>query len=155
MLVLDGIDFVGCVLCIGGLECGSDIFLSDVEYMRLGEVDVRGYLSWKSFASFNTSRVYVVCFMIVIGGIVVIGGSDGNEVLRSVEEYCESVGKWCVVDFMSVSRIWCASTMIDGVMFACGGYDGEYYLYFMEVNKMFGLFDYGEGFGVDVSGVGL
>ena len=151
---LDGIDLVGRVLCIGGLERGSDIPLSDVEYMRPGEADARGYLSWKPFASLNTPRAYAACSTTAIGGTVVIGGSDGNEALRSVEEYRESVGKWRVVDPMSVPRIWCASTMIDGVTFACGGYDGEYYLHSMEANKTFGSFDYGEGLGADASGVG-
>ena len=152
---LDGIDLVGRVLCIGGLERGSDIPLSDVEYMRPGEADARGYLSWKPFASLNTPRAYAACSTTAIGGTVVIGGSDGNEALRSVEEYRESVGKWRVVDPMSVPRIWCASTMIDGVTFACGGYDGEYYLHSMEANKTFGSFDYGEGLGADASTRGV
>jgi hypothetical protein len=123
--------------------------------MRPGEVDAGGYLSWKPFASLNTPRAYAACSTTAIGGTVVIGGSDGNEALRSVEEYRESVGKWRVVDPMSVPRIWCASTMIDGVTFACGGYDGEYYLHSMEANKTFGSFDYGEGLGVDASARGV
>lgn len=151
--VLDGIELFGRVLCIGGLERGSDSPLSEVEYMKPGEADANGFLRWKSFASLNTPRAYAACSTTAIGGAVVIGGSDGQEALRSVEEYRESVGKWRIVDPMSVPRIWCGSTMIDGVTFACGGYDGEYYLHSMEANKTFGSFDFGDSSAED-RGVG-
>lgn len=151
--VLDGIELFGRVLCIGGLERGSDSPLSEVEYMKPGDADANGFLRWKPFASLNTPRAYAACSTTAIGGAVVIGGSDGQEALRSVEEYRESVGKWRTVDPMSVPRIWCGSTMIDGVTYACGGYDGEYYLHSMEANKTFGSFDFGDS-SADDRGVG-
>jgi len=149
---IDGIELMGRVLCIGGLERGSDTPLNTVEFMRPGSSE-DGYLTWKPFAELNTPRAYAACSTTAIGGAVVIGGSDGQEALRSVEEYRESVGKWRAVDPMSVPRIWCASTMIDGVTFAVGGYDGEYYLHSVEANKTFGSFDYGSSTPAD-SGVG-
>ena len=150
---LDGIELMGRVLCIGGLERGSETPMREVEYIKPGEAE-NGYLQWKSFTQLNTPRAYAACSTTAIGGAVVIGGSDGNEALRSVEEYRESVGKWREVAPMSVPRIWCASTMIDGVTFACGGYDGEYYLHSMEANKTFGSFDYGHVSDVGLKGVG-
>ena len=149
----DGIELVGRILSIGGLERGSDKPLSDVECMKPGESDANGYTQWKPFPALNTPRAYAACSTTAIGGAVVIGGSNGNEALRSVEEYRESVGRWRVVDAMSVPRIWCGSTMIDGVTFACGGYDGEYYLHSMEANKTFGSFDIGDA-SIDANGVG-
>jgi len=150
----DGFELIGRVLCIGGLERGSDVPLRTVEYMKPGDAKTNSHVSWKPFASLNTPRAYAACSTTAIGGCVVIGGSDGNEALRSVEEYRESVGQWRTVDAMSVPRIWCASAMIDGVTFACGGYDGEYYLHSMEANKTFGSIDFGDTAGPDDAGVG-
>jgi len=138
---VEGLELMGRVLCIGGLERGSDTPLRTVEFI-LPDSSEDGYLSWKPFAALNTPRAYAACSTTAIGGAVVIGGSDGHEALRSVEEYRESVGKWRAVDPMSVPRIWCASTMIDGVTFAVGGYDGEYYLHSVEANKTLGSFDH-------------
>ena len=150
----DGFELIGRVLCIGGLERGSDAPLNTVEYMKPGDAKTNSHVSWKPFASLNTPRAYAACSTTAIGGCVVIGGSDGNEALRSVEEYRESVGQWRTVDAMSVPRIWCSSAMIDGVTFACGGYDGEYYLHSMEANKTFGSIDFGDASGPADAGVG-
>ncbi|KAJ1471724.1 hypothetical protein T484DRAFT_1843024 [Baffinella frigidus] len=60
---------------------------------------------------------------VVHGSIFAVGGSDGQVSQRSVERYDPAVDRWVAAAGMTTRRENLGVTVIDGEMYAAGGYD--------------------------------
>ena len=60
------------------------------------------------------------------GKIYALGGKNGSSVLDSVEAYDPQLGAWAPVASMSQRREHHASVVIDGKIYAMGGYFGQF-----------------------------
>jgi len=56
--------------------------------------------------------------------IVAVGGSNGREILSSCEYFDPRVGKWEILPSMHVGRLGCSVNVVQGKIYALGGYDG-------------------------------
>lgn len=71
--------------------------------------------------------------------IYVCGGSDGSQVLNTVERFSAKEGAWSEVPPMTVPRLGHTCAVVNGKLYALGGYDGK------ETLETFECFDPKEG----------
>lgn len=60
--------------------------------------------------------------------IYVVGGFDGTRQLSSVERYDTENQVWDTVDSIKIARSALSLTVLDGKLYAMGGFDGQSFL---------------------------
>lgn len=127
------------VFAVGGLaKANQPLWTAEVFESQHG--------AWRALPEMSTARGYLA---VARGGagssskgkfeqinepttLLAMGGSDGRQTLRSVEEFDFSVGEWRHVAPMSTPRIWLSAATIGSRTYAVGGYDGSSYLDLVE-----------------------
>ena len=72
---------------------------------------------------------------VVDGKLYVMGGSDGQNRLSSVERYDPETNAWEAVAPMSMARCPSAAAVVDGKLYVMGGFNGRQNLPFSSVER--------------------
>lgn len=87
---------------------------------------------WVSIASMSVARKQVACAAMG-DSVYAIGGSDmsGSEFAgryQTVERYNPSTDQWVMVAPLLSPRSGAGAGVLDGILYVCGGFDGQHYL---------------------------
>ena len=106
------------LLCCGGFTNSADA--SDDALMF--DVDAR---EWLSFAKMSVKRKWHSAATLSNGKVIVTGGNDGSNYLRSAEMYNPSTNRWLPISDMMNAHYGHAVAALNDAIYVLGGYDGK------------------------------
>ena len=122
------------ILAIGGHVSG-DAVVKNVDELALSSTDAGGGGTsvWVAAPELGTARAYAGA-VAANGTVLVCGGHDGINRLRSCEQLRNGSANWSPISPMHTARAYfgCAAGD-DGKVYVCGGHDGDSYLAACEV----------------------
>jgi len=95
-------------------------------------------MRWFSAPPLSIGRLGLSASVLIVDGeeyIYACGGSDGKDVLRTVERYNVKEGAWTEAPPMHVCRLSHAAAVVENRLYIIGGFDGK------EMRKTFECFD--------------